>query len=790
MRLSRWLILAALLAIVVFVLQTYIKRQQALARDMPAAPRRLETGLNGRANNWVYSQSDGERPRVTVRAKSFRQVQAPSVMELEGVELQLFHQQSDQFDLVRSAKAQFDIAAKTLYADGVVDITMARPAAGKPTRVPTPGADGEEEQNPGGRIVKIRTSGVRFASDTGKASTDRRADFEFEQGHGSAVGVDYDPTSRELHLRSAVELHWMGKGTNSKPMLIEAGEAYYREMESKVFLLPWSKLTRDTLHMEGKSSVITLDKGEIKEALAEAAHGVQDDPGRKVEFAADSLLLTFGDAMAIREIKGQQHGKLVSTAQTMRTTVTGEIIDLQFDPAAHESTLTHALAMQKAVAEAQPLPKPGELPAETRVLRSEVIHLNMRPGGKDIDTVETDGAGTVDFLPNRPEQSTRFVQGDRIWITYGSDNRIQSFRSINASTRTEKPGTPAPPPMLTQSKELLATFDPKTSELSRLEQKTDFRYEEGGRRATADRATLEQAKDVITLEGSARTSDPTGTAAADRLILNQKSGDFVADGRVATTRMPDQKPSSSSALLSDAELMQGRAQHMTSAEKNQKLHYEGNAVVWQGVNRVEADRIDIDRTKQVFEAHGKVVSQFADKAPDKNDDKAGPDKNNDAKTDAKKTEAVKPAAAAATAAIPAPVFTVVRAPDLVYTDVTRIAHYQGGAAMVRPGLVVNGKELKAYLNERDADSSLNHAFAEGAVKIVSTEDKRTRTGTGEHGEYYADEKKVIVNGGDALLVDSLKGQTKGKQLTWWSNNDRLLVNGAENRSADTLYLKK
>ena len=229
----------------------------------------------------------------------------------------------------------------------------------------------------------------------------------------------------------------------------------------------------------------------------------------------------------------------------------------------------------------------------------------MRPGGKDIDTVETDGAGTVDFLPNRPGQPKRFMQGDRIWITYGPENRIQSFRAINASTRTEKPGTPAPPPMLTQSKELLASFDPKTSELTRLEQKTDFRYEEGVRRATADHATLEQSKDLITLEGSARTSDPTGTAAADRLVLNQKTGDFVADGRVATTRLPDQKPSSSSSLISDAELMQGRAQHMTSAEKNQKLHYEGNAVVWQGVNRVEADRIDIDRTRQVFEAHGR-----------------------------------------------------------------------------------------------------------------------------------------------------------------------------------------
>src|ERR1700682_4819422 len=128
MRLSRWLILAALLAIIAFVGRTYIKRQEALARDAPPAPPPLETGVDGRARDWVYTQSDGEHPRVTVRAKSFRQVKAPSVMALNGVELQLFHKDGDKFDLGRSDKAQFDIAAKTLYSDGDVVITMGKPA--------------------------------------------------------------------------------------------------------------------------------------------------------------------------------------------------------------------------------------------------------------------------------------------------------------------------------------------------------------------------------------------------------------------------------------------------------------------------------------------------------------------------------------------------------------------------------------------------------------------------------------------------------------------------------------
>ncbi len=258
--------------------------------------------------------------------------------------------------------------------------------------------------------------------------------------------------------------------------------------------------------------------------------------------------------------------------------------------------------------------------------------------------------------------------------------------------------------------------------------------------------------------------------------MNQKTGDFTADGHVATTRVPDSDNSSNSAMLSNSEVMQGRAQHMTSAEHNQKLHYDGSAVVWQGANRVEADRIDIDRAAQMFEAHGKVVSQFIDKSKD---DKSKDDKSKD-----------KDKMLAAAKKTGAPIFTVVRATELHYSGETRIALYQGGAAMVRPGLTVTGQELKAYLNDSDADSSLDKAFADGTAKIVSNADKRTRTGTSEHAEYYTTDQKVILDKGEPLLVDSLKGQTRGKELTWWANNDRLLVNGVEDRHVDSLLRKK
>ena len=45
-------------------------------------------------------------------------------------------------------------------------------------------------------------------------------------------------------------------------------------------------------------------------------------------------------------------------------------------------------------------------------------------------------------------------------------------------------------------------------------------------------------------------------------------------------------------------------------------------------------------------------------------------------------------------------------------------------------------------------------------KIVSTSQKlkRTRTATSEHAEYYADDGKVVMTGGEPKLVDNVKGK--------------------------------
>jgi lipopolysaccharide export system protein LptA len=766
MRRTRWLFLFAILFIVVAVGATYLKSKRSLERDAPAKPKPLARNFDGSFDKWTYSDQKGTTPHVTITADKMRESAGSNSLDLDGVELKLYNKSGKNYDLVKTDKAVCDPSAKTLYADGPVNITMSVP----------------EEGPQHGRIVRIQTSGVKFDTQSGKATTDRPVQFEFDQGGGGAVGADYDPQTRELHMRSQIALDWRGKKEGSIPMHIESGEAYYREKESKVILIPWSKLTRETLRMEGGMSVVTLDDGEVRLAEIEKGHGTKEDPGRKVEFGSENMVMNFADGMLVTKITGDRNAHLISTTDAAKTTVTSNRMDLGFEATGKESTLSTALAMGNGVAENTPIAKPGTQPGDTRILHSDVLHLKMKNGGQEIDSVETDGKGTLDFLPNRPGLPKRAMTGDKIWIKYGDDNRIQSFRSVNVTTRTDKPpenGKPVPP-AFTTSKELLALFDPDTSDVSHLDEKTDFKYDAGDRHARADHATLDQKTDMMTLEKGARVWDSTGSAAADKIVMNQKSGDFEASGHVASTRMPDPK-GKSSAMLNTDEILQARAQKMVSSDENAKIHYEGNAVAWQGSNRVEADRLDIDRDAGTMAADGKVVSQFVDKDKD--------DKKGDGKSTVK---AVKAKTAPKTSTAP-PVFTVVRAPHLMYTDETRIAVYTGGVQLERSdSMTVTGKEIKAYLNDADADSSLNKTVADGAVKIVSNDKKRakTKTGTADHAEYYADDGKVILNGGRPQLLDSKDGKTLGDQLTYWANDDRLLVNGVPISPVKSIVRKK
>jgi lipopolysaccharide export system protein LptA len=403
----------------------------------------------------------------------------------------------------------------------------------------------------------------------------------------------------------------------------------------------------------------------------------------------------------------------------------------------------------------------------------------MKPGGKDLGSVHTQTPGTLEFVPNQIARHRRILRANEMDVVYGEKNEIQSFHAVAASTETypsqeesKRKVNPRTDVAYTSSKVIDATFDDK-GQIQTMKQTGDFHYVDGVRKAQSDYATLDNPKNLMDLVNHARISDDSGTTIADNIQLQQTTGDFDAKGHVSTTRLPDPKKTTSD-MLDKGEATQGLADRVISAERNKKIQYIGNAVVWQSANRIQADKIDIDRDKKSIVADGQVVSQFQDK--DKGDKDAVPP------TAAGKT---KPPA-------PQPIFTIVKAPHMVYTDQDRQAVYTGGVDFHRPTLTVKSATLRSWLNsdDDDADSRINRAFADGKVEIVMYSPGRQRIGNSEHAEYYSDEGKVVLTEGKPKLNDSLKGNTTADKLTYFTDDDRLITEGTPKNQVKTHLNKK
>jgi len=744
MRRLRRLLLVAVGLLLAVVGSTYWARRTMLERRTPPAAAALPHSIQAEGRDWVYTHHEGERPRVEVRAARMRQIVEPAEFELEGVQLRIFDPGGRTYDLVRSAFARFDVKKSELYSDGEVEITLGLAVSGAAAEDP----------------VIIRTSGVRFETTTGRAFTERPTSFRHGRAEGRSLGAAFDPGRNDLRMLGGAELSWRPDRPEAEPINVAAGEVVYKQDQDRIYLSPWSRLVRGSFEIEADSSVVTLENDRLRRVEAANARGRDRYPRRSIEFHASRLVVEFDDGAVVRKVVGQQGARLVAISEADRTSIESREIFLDFQTVSGDSVLESALAMGGGVLESRPLARAGKPLAETRLLRAEVIKTLMRPGGNELAVIETHTPGVVEFLPNRPEQRKRRIEAERLWLHFAEGNRIETFRATQVATRTEPTAASERPgePTLTSSQDLLATFDAASGDLVGLEQWGDFRYQEGSRRAAADKGTLDETAKTVALTGQARLWDETGSTAADELFLEQTSGDLTATGRVRTTRKPESKPGSG--LLESGEPIHAAAERMAVTGKRAKIVFEGEAVIWQGADRLEAPRIEIDRAGGLLHASGGVWSRFLEKG-----------------TPARQRNG--PAT---------PFYVTVRAAELLYVEKDRLAHYRGGVRLRRGPLEVAAEQLWAYFlasKPEDSQDRLERALAEGSVRIVENRAGRTRTGTGASAEYLVAEEKVVLRGTPARLADSARGATEGEQLIYFAGNDRLLVEGGKSRPAVT-----
>src|ERR1017187_6639701 len=610
MRGMRWLLLVVIAAVLCGVVLTYLTKKKANQAQVLATPQPLPPEIAGTSEEVVWTRKDQQTgcTTVVIKAKHMSEQKDSGRDDLVGARLYIYHKCEEKYDVVESAAASFYPSEERLYSEGEVRISLGERADGD---TPT-------------SLASITTSGVTFDSETGHADTDRPTKYVFKNGEGESTGATYDPPSRELFMKHDVKIDWKAATPESKELHIEAPSLYYHEASQQIDMLPNGRLTRDGAIFEGDTPVIHMqDDGHghrtIKEVDAVKAHGTEVQPNRKLDYSADKVWVDYNQKGKVQKIAGEGNSRVVSTAEYSETTATANRVDLFFAPGAKDSVLTSAVCNQHAVVTSKPIAAPGHDPSETHIMRSESIEMKMRPDGKEIESVVSHVPGTLEFLPNLPLQHHRVLEGREMLIAYGPQNRIDTFKASDVKTSTDPNDEDRRrnrTRSLTASREMVARFDPQNAHLVSMEQTGNFTYEEGERKAHANKASLDQKQNVILLDGSAGMSDSTGSVTAPQIRMDQGTGDFVADGNVDSIGMPDKDKNKNSQMLSSDSPLHAKAHHMEHTNpklengKKSEGHtrYTGNAALWQGANRIEGDLIDIDKDKHMLTVHGNVVS--------------------------------------------------------------------------------------------------------------------------------------------------------------------------------------
>ncbi len=383
--------------------------------------------------------------------------------------------------------------------------------------------------------------------------------------------------------------------------------------------------------------------------------------------------------------------------------------------------------------------------------------------GRLLTSAKTEAAGQLVITAAGPKNlgEQTVIDARHFTAEFGDENRLRTANGMGAVHITNH--NPGLPDKVSTSETMVAQFAPG-GEVSRVVQEGNFRYREeanskselGGRTSFADRATYSPPQDTLTLQGSPRIVDGGTTVTADSIRMLRRSGEVFAQGNVKTT-YSELKVQPNGALLATAEPIHVTARAMNALQSSGLAHYTGGARLWQGSNIVEAPTIDFDQKERTLDARG---------------DRKRPVNSVFLQVDDKGKAST----------------MLVTAPNLNYADNERQAHYSGGVTAHGQDGVMTAERADVYLNAASAaprgpgvnpglgqsgPSQLDHIIANTHVLVQQQE----RRAEGEKLWYTAASGSYVITGGSPTLSDPVNGTVKGDSLTFFSHDDRVVVEG-------------
>ena len=335
-------------------------------------------------------------------------------------------------------------------------------------------------------------------------------------------------------------------------------------------------------------------------------------------------------------------------------------------------------------------------------------------------------------------------------------------------------------------------------------------------RATAEKAVYDGATDRVTLTGGVRVSDAGSVLWADKMMMEQQTGDGVAEGSVkASYVQPNSGAQGAASSSQDVAHVTGvRAEFKRAADMAIFYGEAGRAArLWQGGSQVEAPVLQFEQKARRLVAHGAgqgapmaVHAVFVNSGAGKTDG-GKVDSSNSSKasggTNAGKSGAGKEMGGS----------QVVRVAsrELIYSDEARKAEFTGGVLVETADSRLRGEQATVYLQPAqgaggkpavEAKATAPSGMMGGSVeRIVATgqiEIEQTgRRATGTQLVYTASDGLFVLTGTAAAppkVVDEVRGTVTGASLRFHTGDESVVVSnggsGAGQRVRTETQVKK
>jgi lipopolysaccharide export system protein LptA len=734
---------ALAILLVAIVAGFYVYARLRVRNAMQRIPEKLGVNIQQSTEGFSLSKSEGGHTLFTVKASKAVQYKQGGRAELRDVNIVIYGRQSNRFDQIYGADFEYDPKTGNISANGEVHIDLESSV----------GSGEHPDQSPPEELknqIHLQTSGLVFNQKTGVASTPERIEFRLPQASGSAVGVEYDSKAATLTLGKDIQIATsddnpaqiaarhgvITKGPNRAVLdgvSLQRGAGRFDADQVTVYL----RDDNTVQHVVAAGNVRARDDGASK-AVAQAARGdVYISPknvvqtavlGGGVEFSANT-----GNTASAGEVRGQSGQFTLSFGARSRLVkaVASDGVTLQQHPAGG-----------------------GD---EVRI-QSDAVDFGVT-GGKRLERATTLGKAQVEVVSHAASSANMrtVATAEHFDATFDRNNRLS--RVIGMPKAKVVSSAPGQPDKTSTSDRMETSFNP-TGGVAALLQTGNFHYQEPAagasmaREAWAQQARYSPATSQLQLSGSPRVVEGGMTATAESMTLDRRTGQAQASGQVKTT-YSEMKPQPGGALLATSDPVHVTAASMQLQQAGGMAAFTGGARLWQGANIVEAPEIDFDRNQRTIVATGpqrgtrQVTTVFTET------DRSG------------KTTPLSVVAA-----------------KLTYSDGQRQAHFSGGVTVRGADATIAAEQMDVVLQPRGQSqngqsgapatpSQVERVVASGNVVVQQAK----RRATGQQLSYIVADAKFTLTGGTPSIFDAERGKITGDSLTFYTRDDRVLVQG-------------